>query len=52
MSKETKVKQKQMKYSVVIKIVNFDPTKFGSKIIIVNGTPAIKIREKVYVKIR
>lgn len=52
MSKQTKIVQKQMKYSVMSKIVNFDPAKFGSKIIIVNGTPAIKIRDKVYVKIK
>lgn len=52
MSKETKTTQKQLKYSVLAKIVNLNPAKFGAKIIIVNGTPAIKVKEKVYVKIR
>ncbi len=44
--------QKSLKYSVKAKFVNFDPKKFGSKIIIVNGTPALKIKDKIYVKIR
>jgi hypothetical protein len=42
---------KSMKYSVITKFVNFDPNKFASKVIIVDGAPAIRIRKKIYTRL-
>ena len=42
---------KTMKYSVATKFVNFDPNMFASKIVIVDGQPALLIKGRIFKKI-
>ena len=44
----SKVINKSLKYSVVSKHINFNPEKYASKVIIVNGQAAIRIKGRVY----
>ena len=37
-----------MKYSVISKFINFDPDKYASRVIIVDGRAAIRIKGRVY----
>jgi hypothetical protein len=44
----SKLINKSLKYSVVSKHINFNPDKYASKVIIVDGEAAIKIKGRVY----
>jgi len=41
---------KGMKYCVITTIINFNPAKFGSRTIIVNGVVAVQLKGRVYTK--
>ncbi|MDO8488151.1 MAG: hypothetical protein Q7S31_02445 [bacterium] len=41
---------KNMRYSVVTKVVNFNPSKYTFRTIIVNGTLAIRLKGNLYTK--
>jgi len=43
---------KSMQYSVITRIVNFDPNKFVSKTIIVDGKAAVHLKGRVYTEIK
>ena len=43
---------KNMQYSIITKVVNFDPNKFSSKTIIVDGKAAILLKGRVYTEIK
>ena len=43
---------KSMKYSVITRVVNFDPNKFSSKTIIVDGKAAIHLKGRVYTQVK
>lgn len=43
---------KSVQYSIVTKIVNFDPNKFSSKTIIVDGKAAVLLKGRVYTEIK
>jgi len=45
---ESKVVNKSLKYSVVTKVVNFDPNKYAPRVIIVDGKAAIRIKGRMY----
>ena len=46
-----KVVKKSLKYSVIVKFINFDRKRLESRIIIVDGQPAIRIRGRIFTKI-
>jgi hypothetical protein len=48
---DQKIITKSLKYSVASRFINFDPTKYTSRIIIVDGAPAIRIRKKIYTRL-
>lgn len=48
MNNKRKVINKNLKYSVVSKFINFDADKYASKVIIVDGKPALKIKGRMY----
>jgi len=48
---KSKTLTKSLRYSVITKIVNFNPSKFNPRTIIVNGAVAIHLKGRVYTKI-
>jgi len=44
----TKTIDKNLKYSVVKKFINFNPNKYAQRIIIVDGKAAIRIKGRLY----
>lgn len=46
------VVSKSLQYSIVAKMVNFDPNKFISKTIIVDGKVAIQLKGRVYTELK
>jgi len=48
---DSKTITKSLKYSVIVKFVNFDPKRYDSRIIVVDGALAIRIKDRVYTKI-
>jgi len=44
----TKTINKSLKYSVISKFINFNPNKYASRVIIVDGKAAIRIKDRIY----
>ena len=44
------VLKNNLKYSIVTKHINFDPSKVGPKIIIVDGSLAFRLKGRLYTK--
>jgi hypothetical protein len=49
-NKKSGTVSKSLKYSVVTKHINFDPTMYHPKTIIVNGALAIRLKDNIYRK--
>ena len=45
---DSKVLNKSLKYSVVTKVINFNPDKYAPRVIIVDGKAAIRIKGRMY----
>jgi len=45
---ESKLVNKSLKYSVVTKVINFNPDKYAPRVIIVDGKTAIRIKGRMY----
>ena len=43
---------KSMQYSVITRVVNFNPNKLSSKTIIVDGKAAIRLKGRVYTEVK
>ena len=43
---------KHMQYSIITRVVNFDPNKFSSKTIVVDGKAAIHLKGRVYTQVK
>lgn len=51
-NKVTTVTKKSLQYSIITKVVNFDPNKLSSKTIIVDGKLAVHLKGRVYTEIK
>ena len=43
---------KSMQYSIITRVVNFNPNKLSSKTIVVDGKAAIRLKGRVYTEVK
>ncbi len=50
-NKNPRVIIKSTQYSIITRVVNFEPTKYSSKTIIVDGKPAVLVKGRIYIEL-